>query len=476
MTTVALLLWPVVILVLFKRTTPAVATAIAIIGGYLLLPVSSGWDLPVLPSMNKDTITALVALIGAMIAMSSLRKLPVAQPTIMPGWVPKSKVGLAMVAALVIGSLLTAITNTDPLVFDEWTVPGLTLYHGLSQVQGALLSFIPLILARKFFSYPETQKTLLASLVVAALLYSLPTLFEARFSPQLNRMVYGFFPHDWLQHIRGGGFRPVVFLHHGLWLGIFFSMCTIASAALIKADPSRRTKYIWATLWLVGTLTISRNLGALAIACFLIPFIIFMSVRIQLLAALIISVLIISYPVLRGAGFVPTDAIVSTIAEFRPSRAGSLEFRFDNEDILLEKANERPLFGWGDFARNRVYNERGVDLSITDGGWVIAIGSGGWLRYFGQMGLMGLPIIFLALNRRRYNIDAATAGLCLVLSASMIDLIPNSTLTPITWLVAGALYGRLELGRVSETQLKDSAPTQEARSPYTRQVELITRK
>jgi hypothetical protein len=41
-------------------------------------------------------------------------------------------------------------------------------------------------------------------------------LYEVVMSPRLHRIVYGFHPHSFGQAKRGGGWRPVVFMHHGL--------------------------------------------------------------------------------------------------------------------------------------------------------------------------------------------------------------------------------------------------------------------
>jgi hypothetical protein len=38
-----------------------------------------------------------------------------------------------------------------------------------------------------------------------------------------------------------------------------------------------------------------------------------------------------------------------------------------------------------------------------------------------------------------------------MLAGNLIDMIPNSGMTPLTWLIVGALFGRLELGRIVET-------------------------
>lgn len=60
--------------------------------------------------------------------------------------------------------------------------------------------------------------TLLKVLALACLAYSLLALWEVRMSPRLNREIYGFFGHSWSQHVRYGGYRPILFLNHGIWV------------------------------------------------------------------------------------------------------------------------------------------------------------------------------------------------------------------------------------------------------------------
>ncbi|RJK94694.1 hypothetical protein D3P06_18490 [Paracoccus aestuarii] len=107
---------------------------------------------------------------------------------------------------------------------------------------------------------------------------------------------------------------------------------------------------------------------------------------------------------------------------------------------------------------------------MTDGYWVIAIGSKGWLGYIAEFGLLLIPMIFLGLRWKSLALTPATAGIAMVLTANMIDLIPNATLTPVTWLLAGALAGRLELGRVAADSAVQPAGPVLRRNAYTRQV------
>jgi hypothetical protein len=147
---------------------------------------------------------------------------------------------------------------------------------------------------------------------------------------------------------------------------------------------------------------------------------------------------------LRGAGFVPTQQLIDLAQNIDTDRAGSLQYRFDNEDVLLGQANERPLFGWSGYGRWRVYDEFGNDLTVSDGEWIITIGRYGWIGYIAKFGLLCIPLILFALRQKRYQIGLASAGLCVVVAANLIDLLPNAAPSPVLWMIAGALLGRIE--------------------------------
>jgi len=62
-------------------------------------------------------------------------------------------------------------------------------------------------------------------------------------------------------------------------------------------------------------------------------------------------------------------------------------------------------------------------------------------------------------------VETATVMLALMLVGNLIDNIPNASLTPLTWLLAGALWGRLELGHAHANANADTdAQAQDARS------------
>ena len=73
-----------------------------------------------------------------------------------------------------------------------------------------------------------------------------------------------------------------------------------------------------------------------------------------------------------------------------------MKFRFMNEDLLAAKAMQRPVFGWGGWGRSRVFSEEtGEDLTVTDGLWIIILGSSGFFGLITLMSMLLLPAILL---------------------------------------------------------------------------------
>ncbi|UWQ23220.1 hypothetical protein [Jannaschia sp. W003] len=435
-----LLGWPVVTLVLFRRLSPAVAVSVAIVAGYLLLPLKPTFNFPMMPPIGKEEILGLSLLLAAFITVDQ-------KTFTLRGWLPQQKLIWTCAILFVLVPLGTVLTNGDRVIRTAGSVQtGLTLYDVASMLSDLLMIVIPFVVARRYLAAPAAHRMVLTVLCVAALLYTIPTLWEVRMSPQLNSDIYGFFPHDWRQHIRDGGFRPLVFLRHGLLLGMFLSLGVLAAAALWRISLKGRGATIrtaMATLFLLATLVLSKNLGATLIALIGLATILLLPARRWLLIAALISTTVLTYPVLRSAGLVPTDKVVSVLSGIAGSgRILSLEFRLRNEDILLERANEKPLFGWGRWGRARVYVD-GRDITTTDGTWIITYGEGGLLGYLAVFGLLALPPILLAFKRGP-ALEPASAALALLLAVNLIDLLPNSGLSPVTWMLAGALAGRLE--------------------------------
>ena len=178
----------------------------------------------------------------------------------------------------------------------------------------------------------------------------------------------------------------------------------------------------------------------------------------QFMFAAIIAFVVLLYPAIREAASPQLRGFVEVVAEHNEERSRSLAFRLNNENVLLDKANQKKWFGWGSWGRNLIYDDTGKALSIIDGQWIIIFGSWGWVGYFGFFGLLFFPLLHWfnglhASSKYQFNIESYdySAVLGLILMANIIDFIPNSSLSHITLLLAGALAGRVAQLKIKQT-------------------------
>jgi hypothetical protein len=434
-----LLGWPLVAILLFRIMSLERALVWTLISGHLLLPSSTHIKFPMLPAIDRALVPAVTALV--ICAILAPRLTVAHDPSARAG--RQVIIGLAVMA--VVTPVLTVLMNTEPIVDGRIYLPGLRLYDTFGLITGVLVSLIPLWLGLRYLNSEKGHRAILEALAWGGLVYTLPALVEIRLSPQLHTWVYGFFPHDFIQHIRDGGFRPLVFLNHGLMLGIFLCMSVIAAITLFReARREGRSAIGWlaAALWLMLILYLSKNLGAVAIAVVFALVVFLLGRRLQIAVAVSVGFIVMFYPMLRGAGWIPVDTVYELALSVSEDRATSLKFRLDNEDALLDHANKKPIAGWGSWGRNSLYDpETGQMISITDGMWVIIIGIYGWLGYIGRFGLLTVPILFFAMRSKTFGPSFITPGLIMVLAATLIDLLPNAGLVNYVWLMAGAVAG-----------------------------------
>jgi len=472
---VVLFCWPVAAMILFRVMPPLRAMIWTILGGYLFLPSRVGIDPPLLPTLDKRLIPVLAA--GALIMWAVSKERRRAAVLARRGGPDAAVVPSApapsgrlrqlfggMIVLLLLVPVAIYLGNREPLVYGPRVLPAMRPYDIFSMALAWAMALLPFLLGRRYLATAEAHREILMALVWGGLIYSLLMAVEIRLSPQLNRWLYDFFPHSFGQHMRGGSFRPIVFLEHGLLVAIFAAMACLAAVGLAR----RRHPVWWAAAgWIAVILMLSSNLGALFILVVIGSIAAFAGRRMQILAIACVAGLTLFYPMLRGAGLVPTGPVLSLATAINPQRAQSLDFRFHNEDMLLEKANRKPIFGWGSWGRSRVFDEDGRDISVTDGVWVIEMGTSGWAGYLLTFGLLTLPLLLPAFGIGRPP-DPVTVALGVVLSANLVDMLPNASLTPLTWMIAGALAGRLQRSAAAEPAAEPdpaARPPRERRPP-----------
>lgn len=326
------------------------------------------------------------------------------------------------------------------------------LYDALSQTWGQIISYgIPYLLGRMYFTDLQSFRELGLAIITGALVYVPFCLFEMRMSPQLHNMIYGYNQHSFNQTVRFGGYRPMVFMPHGLSLAMFMMSANVFAWLMWRSGEFLRSKSPLNNLlryspWVLGvTFLLLKSTGALALG--LVGAVALTTARLtkSRWPLLLLVMVPIAYVAARSNGLWSGESLVQLVAEnIEKDRATSLDFRLKNENMLLKKAFERPWLGWGGWGRNRLFDEAsGQDLTTTDGLWIIALGDRGFVGLFALGSLLLLPVVrfaFLFSPPKSLQWASVTAG-TFVLALWVIDCLPNAMPLPIYFIIAGGLTG-----------------------------------
>ena len=333
-----------------------------------------------------------------------------------------------------------------------WGLESAGLYDGLAQVLDTALTWaVPYWLGRLYLADRAGMREAIVWVVLGGLVYVPLCLFETRFSPQLHRWVYGFHQHEFGQSLRLGGYRPMVFMEHGLALGFWMVAAALAGLWLWWTGPLRTVPAFGTRLTglvvaapVAATAVLCKSTGALVLGA--------LGLTVLVLCRLtrwpvVVAVLVCAAPLYvvarTGGQWDGRDLVAATEQYLDEDRAASLEYRLRNEEVLVEKAMRRPVVGWGGWGRARVYDADGRDISVTDGLWVITFGERGFLGLT-ALGLVVLLPVARAVTRlgaRPWTEAAASpaAAAALVLVLYSIDSLMNAMVNPVFLLLAGGL-------------------------------------
>ncbi|MCU0535030.1 MAG: O-antigen ligase domain-containing protein [Hydrococcus sp. Prado102] len=425
--------WLPIILLLFNQFPPRTAIIISFIGGILFLPQGAGLRLPLIPDYTGDLATCYGITLG--ICLFDFQRLY----RFRGGWVD-----LPMLIWCIC-PLFSSLTN------------GLGWYDGLNEsIKQAAMWGWPYFIGRLYLSNLAGLKELAIAIVKGGLIYIPFCLWEARMSPHLHHMVYGYYAHSSgiIQAVRDGGWRPMVFMEHGLVVALWMMTAALIALWLWKANTLETIwdfPFLWAVVALVITTIIIRSAGAyvyLAYGAIVLAGAKWKRLRLPLLL-LILGIIL--YLVLAASGIFKGDEIVTWAANyFNPERADSLAFRFKNETLLGAKAREKLIFGWGGWGRSRIIEENWegelVDITVTDSLWIIAFGINGLVGLISLTASMLLPVIcfgwFSYPVKTWFNAKVApAAALSVVLSLYMLNCSINGHYVPIYPMIGGGLSG-----------------------------------
>jgi len=431
----ALAAWLPFTVLAFAVMRPNQAAMLVLLGGMLFLPEVAYFDAPLVPPVGKHEIAAGCALLGLLVRSPGRLRLP------------RLGRGADFLLILVgVSGTITVFLNHDAVSYGPLLLPGTSardvLSFGIRDVFDVLL---PYLVGRMCIQSTRDVRALLRVVLGLGLVYSLLIMFELRFSPNLHRWIYGYHAReDFSQTIRWGGYRPTVFMEHGLAVALLAMV-----VALVAAVQSRLHKRHWGlpswcwALYFTVIMILCRGTGAILLGSVALVAILWTSPRKQLRLAALIAAICLIYPCLRFTGIFPKDTIVNvTSSVISPDRAASIKVRFDNEDLLMDHVDKRLWFGWGGNGRNRLYDSEGNDAVITDGHWIILLSVGGVTLLYCMFGVM-LTSIFSALRVLRKVPERSDqqllAGLALVTACYVFDLVPNGMFNQAPLFFAGAL-------------------------------------
>ena len=304
---------------------------------------------------------------------------------------------------------------------------------------------MPYLIGRLYFGNPEDLRYFATAMVVGGLFYVLPCLYEIRMSPTLMSKIYGM--SDYGKGPGLGGYRPNVFFYTGLELGMWMTAASLAGWWLWRCGVIKKIgPFPFGSMLLpilMGTTILCRSTGAIALlvlGMMLLWFSVRFRTRLLLASFLFVAPLYVTIRVTNlWSGQQAVDLAESLVG---PARAESLEYRFRCENLLIAKAVEQPVFGWGGWGRSSAYFNADSPWRKpvpTDGLWIIILGTQGIRR--------SDPVL--------PGLDLAGGLVRLAISSAVMGGPPRGG-----WLArrgaADAVHSRLPAERLPEHDLRDA--------------------
>lgn len=420
---IALFGWIPVVLLLFAVLPPRRAVLVAFVAAWLFLPMA-GYELQGMPNFTKMSATSLGVMLG--IVLFDSRRFS----TFKPAWY----------------DLPMAVWLTVPMAAS--VINGYGAYDGLSAVvEHAIHWGVPYFVGRVYFRTLPALRDLAVAILIGGLIYVPLCLYEIRMSPQLHTMLYGFHQHVFVQSQRFGGWRPTVFMQHGLAVGMWMATATLLGIWLWQTRAVRHIHNVPMTIILpvlILTTLLCKSVGAVGLLA--LGAVVLWATKLTRTASLIMLLVLVAPTYLTARVALGWDGqqLVSLADRFQRDRADSLDMRLYNEERIVAVAKQQPLFGWGRWAGYRQVEDRERAV-VTDSLWIIALGQNGFIGLGALTAIMLLPPILLFHRTRgrwwHHPELAPATGLAVVVVLFFLDSLFNSMLNPIYLLAAGGLAG-----------------------------------
>jgi hypothetical protein len=326
---------------------------------------------------------------------------------------------------------------------------GLGPYDGLASTVSQIVAFgLPYFIGRIYFNDLQGLRELATGLIIGGLVYVPLCLFEIRFSPQLHRMIYGYYQWEFGQSKRYGGFRPMVFMQHGLAVAMWMVGTTLTCFWMLWSGFRGRLLGIplnIAFLALLITTLLCHSVGALAFLFLGFAGLALIRRTKSPVWVLLLALMPPTYMYLRIYNIWTGDAMVAKLMKIDERGAHSVAIRLRNERLFVDKALQHPIYGWAGWNRFQVQDEQGRIIGVPDGMWIIALGHYGLIGLISLTTALTLPMLLMAWKipvRYWAHPGAAPAAvLAVLIGLHMCDNLLNAMVNPIFVLCAGGICG-----------------------------------
>jgi tetratricopeptide (TPR) repeat protein len=420
-------------------------------------------DLPGLPDYNRLSAAAIGSVLGTLaFGMSRVGALRLR-------WFDLPPLGMTFLP------FLSSITN------------GLGAYDGFSAALSSCLVWtIPYFMGRIYLGDPHALRGLAVGLAATGLLCTPMVLFEVGTGKLLINLIFGLsypigfkygLPNPALlvgTPLQLATFMAVISVAtYGLWItratreiaGLPIGLCFgIVAGATVACHQTAALGLMILGLVLLQILTIRGPQRILTAGAVLATPLILMRSGLRATALYLIVLLggdyfrrtnpdrliwclILMTPLyitLRATGLWSGALAVSIAYQFLGlERSVSLAYRFMCENLLVEKALQAPVFGWGGWGRSRVEGTyEGVSI-VTDGLWIIILGQNGLVGLAAMIGSLVLPLYrfirFYPTQTWWDPLVTPAAALGIGLQLYLLDNLLNASISPVPILISGAL-------------------------------------
>lgn len=450
-----MVLWIPVVLYLFQSFPAKRAVVISFLVAWLFLP-QMAISLPGLPDYTKVTATGYGILLATFIfdvgRFQSFRL----------GWLD-----VPMLIWCICPFFSSMANDLGP-------------YDGFSSTLTQIAVWgVPYFLGRIYLNDPLGLRQLAIGMFAGGLAYVPLCLFEVRMSPQLHAIIYGGHAFsDFSQSIRYDGFRPTVFMIHGLAVGAWMMAASLIGLWLWQAGTFKKFQNIPMNILVVVmlvTLVLMKSTGALALMVIGVGIFV---VGWQLRTSILVPIIAVSIAIYLYFNSVTetyfTDQLIGYASQiFDADRVQSLEFRFNNEELLSDRAKIRMIFGWAGWGRALIFDAQGKQLTIQDSLWIIAFGHHGLVGLTSLFSALLLPVVSLFWTKcpaklwmRKDFAPVAVLGVTVLLYT--IDSLLNAMINPVYVLACGGIAGY-----VMAAPVKAKIPKVPLRRPATANASLM---